>query len=218
MPYGVLDKAMKSRLQTSSGFRGIDYDHFDQPTNLTVRTWQRNRTQVESLLSVQETPQLVLLESAAEVERSATAHVTDAGSQREPPNQAIPVVSGIDTTSLLTEEHSLSTVVHAVGSPFELSSELVGKVSARMTNDKRQLVVELTPRGRQQLASKLAGADSTGGLGLVIGSLVEGIATKESISHQQIVFQLSPASDLTSDGIAAGIRGPHLPTQLELLD
>ncbi len=98
-----------------------------------------------------------------------------------------------------------------------LASDFVGKVSSANANDESQLIVELTSNGREQLAT-LGGENSTGGLGLVIGGLVEGIATKASISQKQIVFQLSKTSDLTSDGIAAGIRGPNIPTQLELLD
>jgi len=93
----------------------------------------------------------------------------------------------------------------------------VGKVSAADTNDERRLIVELTSHGRKQLAT-LGGENPTAGLGLLIGGLVEGIASKASISQKRIVFQLSKTSDLTSDGIAAGIRGPKIPTQLELLD
>ena len=157
------------------------------------------------------------LESTTSTNGPASAQASGGNTHQEQPNRAITVVSGIDTSSFRTAEHNLGTAVHAVGDTFDLSSDFVGKVSAANANDERQLIVELTSDGRDKLAT-LGGENSTGGLGLVIGGLVEGIATKASISQKQIVFQLSKTSDLTSDGIAAGIRGPNIPTQLELLD
>ena len=59
---------------------------------------------------------------------------------------------------------------------------------------------------------------AAGGLGLVLGGLVEGIAERASISPKQMVFQLSADSGLRGDGIAAAIRGPSIPSQLELLE
>ncbi len=213
----VLDRAMQDRLQTSKGFRGIEYDRADQPTILTVRIWRRYRDQVDSLLSVQETPQLVWLESAEETGSPTPAPASSGDAREGKPRRAIPVVAGIDTSSLRVVEDNMGTAVHAAGDLFDLSSDFVGKVTAANTNDDRQLIVELTSGGREQLAT-LGGRDAAGGLGLLIGGLVEGIATKASISQKQIVFQLSETSDLTGDGIAAGIRGPNIPTQLELLD
>jgi len=125
---GVLDRAIQGRLQTFGGFRGIDYDRFwidydrfDRPTILTVRTWRCCRERVENLLSVQEIPQLAWLESTTETDESALA--SDGDTHQEQPNKAIPVVSGIDTSSFRTAEHNLGTAVHAVRDTFDLSSD-----------------------------------------------------------------------------------------------
>lgn len=210
-----VDAAVNTRLQTCAGFRGIAYEPLSQPAFLGVKAWQCSRNEIENLLSVQSIPQLAWLQSTNQTQVSG-ADMSSDELRREQPIGTIPVVPGIDTTAFRTLRHNLGTVLQPASESFDLSADFVGKVSISNDNDQRLLTIELTTRGREQLAAK-AGVNSNDGLALVIADLVEGIATKSSISPKQIVFELSDTSELTSDGIAAGIRGPNIPAQLELL-
>lgn len=213
---GELHRAIAARLEACPGLQQIGYDYALKPTYLTVKTWRRFGHRVEDLLSVQTTPQLVWL-STEPADASPVATSAGRTTSDEPPQRTFPVVSGLTTYALRTVEHRLGTAVCAVDVPFELSSNFVSRVSMVKGDDPASLLIELTHEGREELAAQLQG-ESAGGLGLVVGGLVEGLAERDSISHKQILFQLSPASGLTANGIAAGIRGPDLPSPLELLD
>ncbi|MEL6108246.1 MAG: serine/threonine-protein kinase [Planctomycetota bacterium] len=194
----TLDRALQGRLQTFDGFLGIDYDSTDQPTAFTIKTWRCSRDQVEDLLRVQQVPKLVWLIESESVKESTN----------------IPLVPGLDASQFRTVQESLGTALVVSGDSLELTPELVAKVST--SGEGNQVIVELTAVGRQQLA-KQRGANSTAGLGLVIEGLVEGIASTELITQKTITFQLSDASEHNPRSIESGIRGPSLPTTLELL-
>ena len=196
---GALDQALQSRLRSFGGFRGIDYDSMDRPTALTIRTWRCSQDQLVDLLRVQEVPQLVWL--------------TDSESTGE--TTAIPLIPGLDVSQFQTVEQSLGTALVVAGDALELTPELVAKVSTSDVGN--QVIVELTAVGRQQLA-KQGGANSIAGLGLVIEGMVEGIASPDLITQKTITFQLSDASEHNPRSLESGIRGPSLPTALELLE
>lgn len=207
----ALERTVKSRLSDSAAVRGIDYDYPNRPTRMTVKTWQRYRDQVEILLSVPEVPQLVWLESTSEGDTAPASDDADGSSQ------TIAVVSGLETKTLRTSRHNLGTSIYALGDPLELSSDLVRTISSARIDDHDQITIELTASGRDKLTAGSA-QQPAGGIGLVIGGLVEGIAEMDAISQRQIIFNVSDSSDRTVEAIAAGIRGPSIPTSLELLE
>jgi hypothetical protein len=213
VPHGALRTAIQGRLEPSSEIGNLDHDELGRPTRLTIKSWQRFRRRVENQLSVQEVPQLVWLSATKKGASPAEFLCGD----EESASLAIPVVSGLGIRQLRNGDDRLGPTVMTVGEPFQLCSEFVARVSAGKL-DGAQLVVELTASGREDLEVRLISKESTAGLGLVIGGLVEGIAPMESISSKQVPFQLSTASDLTAEGITAGIRGPTIPSALELLD
>ncbi|MEO1619105.1 MAG: hypothetical protein AAFV88_24860, partial [Planctomycetota bacterium] len=199
-----LEQAVQSRLQTSQGYRGIsvDRDRVGNPTMLRVRTWQRYQASVEDLLGVQEVPQLVWLESA---ESTETENPT-----------SIPVAPGLKTDSFWTVEQGLGPAIRPATDPFQLSPKFVVKFATESGLKSNQVTIELTSAGRKEIEKH--DADSVGGIGLVIGGVVEALAPIESISQKSITFQLSDASNFTPSSITAAIRGPHVPTPLERLE
>ncbi|MEO1525920.1 MAG: serine/threonine-protein kinase [Planctomycetota bacterium] len=195
-----LDRSVRRRLNAFGGLRGVDYDNNEQPTMLTIKTWGYYERKVEDLLRVHDMPQLVWLTTSDSGEESA--------------GTTIAVVPGIDTSAFRTVPQKLGTALVVSGESLELSPDLVGKVS--MTDDGEGILVELTSSGRQALAERASASNL--GIGLVIEGLVEGVATPESISQKAITFQLSTSSEHNQNSIAAGIRGPSLPSLLERLD
>ena len=223
--YSNLMTTLEARLGTSDGASDIQVDSLEQPRQLTIRAWQRFRPEVQQLLSVPETPQLVWLES--DPGSGKTTLLAADGNEPEP----FPVASGMDVSSLRTAQTRLGRNVHAVGVPLDLSSDLVSRVSTDTVDQQPRLVVELTSKGRELLhagpidaatndeaVGEPVGEAAVGGIGLVIDGLVEGIARHDSMSPKRIVFVLAAGSELTLEGIVAGIRGPNLPTPLEQLD
>lgn len=216
-----LDRSIQSRLSTFSGFRGTNFDDIERPTILTIDTWKCCRDEIDSLLSVNDAPQLVWLLSNANTvlskQASEPAAESDNASSTDGSGPVISMVQGLDTIEFVSVEQDLGTALRTAGNPFDLLSDFVAGASIPNGSNSPKLVIEVTTAGRSKLA--LAKEDETaGGLGLVIDGLLEGIATKDSISQKRIVFQLSRQSSLSGDSIAAGIRGPRIPTQLELLD
>jgi hypothetical protein len=201
-----LYRAVQDRLQLSEGFRGVGYDRHSQPSMLTVRTWRYCRGQIKERLSVQDAPHLVWLPAPTDL---AKVEIDGAETVSRWPVGAMP--PGHDL--LRAAGHHLGTATRVGDNAFELSSTFVGKVSSPFPT---QLIVELTPNGREQLAN--GGGEDLVAIGLVVGGIVEGIAPTESVSQRQMVFHLAPSSNLTSAALRAGIRGPVLPSQLELLD
>ncbi|MEM0926148.1 MAG: serine/threonine-protein kinase, partial [Planctomycetota bacterium] len=199
-----LEDSLLGRLESYGGFISLEVVGSEQPTGtLTITAWQACHDEVAELLSVTGVPKLVWLEpNGSETDSTATV---------------IPVVGGIDTTAFLTVEQSLGAAIQVIGDPLDLTPQLVGKISDARGNEGNQIVIELTPEGREQL-EKLGDLNSSGGLGLVIGGLVEGVAESTAISPKNIRFELSATSIHNRQSIVAGIRGPELPSQLELLD
>lgn len=216
--YRALESGVKSRLSGTYAFRGIDCDQPHMPTRMTVRTWQRYCRDVEELLDVAESPRLVWLE-AKEVhgEASVQGDVAASASESMESKRVMPILSGLNTDDLKATQTPIGKEVNVFGDSLELSSELVGKVSVNRLNNQNRVTIELSARGRRELNAQKA-TQGAGGLGLVIGGLVEGVADQEAISQKRIVFKLSDESDIDVDSITAGIRGPNLPTALELLD
>ena len=77
--------------------------------------------------------------------------------------------------------------------------------------------IEWSDSGRDTCA-KASGSDPTRRVGLKFGSVLEGVAISELDWVRGIEFQLSSQSNLSSESIAAAIRGPDLPSALELIE
>jgi serine/threonine protein kinase len=212
VPHVDLNRALISRLGSSSGYRGLEND----PDSVTVKIWQRYRQEIQDLLAIKSSPQLVWLQPASS--NGSSGPISQATGDARQVNSLTPisVVKGIDIKAFRTVESSLGNAVVAAGDTFSLESNRVARVDAMNSGRTPKLVIELTSEGRKQLEQLSAG--NHGGLGLVIEGLVEGIATRESISQKRLIFDLSPDSELSGTAIEASVRGPDLPTELEQLD
>ncbi|MEM6469643.1 MAG: serine/threonine-protein kinase [Planctomycetota bacterium] len=205
-----LGRALSGRLGNQRGFNGFSletlgssWSRHESPTSVTIKTWQRNRDEIEDCLGVYISPHLVWLDPGnASLDVDALAY---------------PILPGIDTTSLLTVQQDLGVAVQASVESFELSPEFVRSVFVPDESGERLLTIELTPKGRNELA-KRGNIESSGGIGLVIDGFVEGFAGIDSITQKSIRFTLSDVSSHNQTSISAGIRGPVLPTSLELID
>lgn len=93
----------------------------------------------------------------------------------------------------------------------------IDKTSSSARSLQKQISIELTAKGRQEIA-ELVGVD-TGivAIGLLVDDVVQGIAPLTEYSSQQIDFELASNRRLSAQSLAAAIRGPELPFDLELL-
>ncbi len=212
VPSGTLQTAIQNRLGRSSRVGDVDHDEQGRPIGLRIKTWHRGRREVKQRLQVPEMPRLVWLLAP---DGHSTAR--ERAAEEERASLLIPVVSGLMMEGLQTEKTQLGMAVMGAGEPYELLPVWVARITEGEAND-AQLVVELTAVGREALAARLNGKEATAGLGLVIDGLMEGIAPLDAISPKRLVFQLSNDAGLAPESIATGIRGPGLPSPLELLE
>ena len=54
-------------------------------------------------------------------------------------------------------------------------------------------------------------------IGLVIGGMIEGVATGEAVTNKRVRFELCEQSEFSVESLEAAIRGPALPCELELI-
>jgi len=83
--------------------------------------------------------------------------------------------------------------------------------------NRSRLKIEWSDEGRAAFA-KVPNGDSTSKLGLLFGSVLEGIVISDSDFVRGIAFQLSLQSSLSDESVSAAIRGPELPSSLELIE
>ena len=76
--------------------------------------------------------------------------------------------------------------------------------------------LELSPDGREQLSQ--LDARNSAGLGLVAEGVLIGFAEPASISANRISFTFASQSEVTAAALTAAIRGPEIPSDLELLE
>ncbi len=81
-----------------------------------------------------------------------------------------------------------------------------------------KLTLELSKAGREWLAEANHDDSASAGLGLVVDGAIIGFAGPGALSARRLIFQLSSESEVTAEAVISAIRGPALPTDLELLE
>jgi serine/threonine protein kinase len=99
----------------------------------------------------------------------------------------------------------------------DMVSKLAESKSATESIEQFMLSLEFSSKGRELLNTAAPSGNQTAGLALIVDGIVHGFASHEQISHAETLFKLSRASGATPAAIMAAIRGPELPTELELL-
>ncbi len=123
------------------------------------------------------------------------------------------------SANVATRTATLGQQVEGEGEVLILTSEMVSKLSNRDGDKLEQfhLSLEFSAKGRKVLDAAAPDIANTAGLALIVDGVVHGFADHENISNAQTIFTLSNASDASPAAIMAAIRGPELPTELELL-
>lgn len=204
---------------------------------IQISTWAASRQQVIEALKIHRSIQLVWLadssiaspkqagasstepETAPQAEIAADSDalinhpVTSATAQSN-----LPVVDGLALPTDVASEKQLSGQRAAVlGSPLDLRPAYVTQVTAA-TTDGNKLSVMLSSEGREIFNKSTQDEESIAAVGLVINGMIYGIASRADISAQELRFELSGNNTFSQEAITAAIRGPELPTELELLE
>ncbi|MEM8680714.1 MAG: hypothetical protein AAGF97_15305, partial [Planctomycetota bacterium] len=207
---GELEKAVRARLQSVAGTQHLRFDSRTTPQRIAIRTWQRYSDPIATVLAVSEPPAWVWLQAA---ESSAA---TDGDEQAR-----LPLAPQLSTTGLHVYPSKLGDTALPLAEPQELAPDWVRSVQVA---HKGELELVLTSQGRAQLESLMT--NEPGVLGLLVDDLVIGIANPD---QEAVEFELAGGVDLgrdsqdetgespsiTAEALAAGIRGPRLPSSLE---
>lgn len=142
-------------------------------------------------------------------------------------NHLVPAISGLDLGTLTTKASGLGRSLYQIGEPVSLTGAHVLSVNnagkretnsgAANENSHPTISIELSSAGRDALSNSIPQDGSHQALGLVVDGLVHAIAQLESVSNERIELSVSSRSDISVEGIVAGIRGPTLDYELEFL-
>ncbi|MDX1925774.1 MAG: serine/threonine-protein kinase [Pirellulaceae bacterium] len=194
-----LTKRVQSRVSELTPSAQLNYD--EDTSRYTIYDWKYNADKIKSSLAIEGQVQLVWLAAA--------------DSQMNDDFVSLPLAGILAIDSLARGTKGLSTTVVTGRPPIDLTPEMISGVDAGKSR-KRSLSIELSTVGRERLAT-LRDASPSGALGLVIGGLVEGVATTDAISNKRIAFELCEQSEFSPTSIEAAIHGPALPCELELI-
>jgi len=109
---------------------------------------------------------------------------------------------------------NIGGVVYSDNEPMVIESKYVSKPSF----SRSKLEIQLSKEGREKLVEASDDEIDFAGLGLLVDGVIEGFAGREGMSGRKLIFQLSIESYVTAESIIAAIRGPVLPSDLELLE
>jgi len=175
---------------------------------LEINIIEHQREAIRQMLAIEGDVQLVWLDlnDGADTEREVPS---------EEQSRVLDLALGMD----LPKDAKRATTntgdaAYSDSEPMVIESEYVSKLSFA----DGKLEIQLTKEGREKLVEASNGEIEFAGLGLLVDGVIEGIAGREEMSGKQLIFQLSSRSEVTAESIIAAIRGPALPSDLELLE
>ncbi len=179
-------------------------------TRFTVYGWSFQRKSIESRLSLPRTLQIVLI--------AREGHVSSSNNELDYP----PLAVGLDTSIISDGERQPKDRVAIFRDSQLLSSDLVSKVieSQKEKDSKRHskdIRLELSSSGRAALEKLLESHRESAAFGLVVDGVIEAVASPVLQDHRTIEFQIDSQSVRSIESIRSAIRGPEIPSEIELL-
>ncbi len=179
----------------------------DSVARLTITDWRYNSQRIQDALQIESNVQLAWLEPDVtkldETKRDETKGTAVSW---------LPLAGRLDVAGLATGSEGLSTTLATNQPLFELRADMIASVKTNSDG----LSIELSKVGRDSLA-ELRPASERIALGIVIGGMVEGVASGQAITNKRIAFRLCKQSELNASAIESAVRGPSLPFELELI-
>ncbi len=187
------------------GSRFVSTDDSAAGDSLEIRITQRHRESIEQMLQIEGDVQMVWLASSSDVG-------TDSAKK---PEHEFDVATGLKLPSeVATNTAAIRSLVFANRPPTIIESSYVSKLSST----RGELTVYLSQQGQTQLLDGRPSEEAFVALGLLVDGIIEGVADSKSVSGRQVRFELSQDFQSSAEAIIAAIRGPVIPTDLELLE
>lgn len=187
---------LRARLVDVAPHATLNFDEVVE--RVMIRDWQFNAAEICDALKIESAVQLAWLEFA-----DGKPEVTT----------WLPIAGDLAVAELATGSEGLSTTLGTNRPLVDLAAEMVASVRSKPD----ELSIELSKVGRELLGEARPDTKQLA-LGLVVGGLVEGVATGEGVTSSRIRFRLCKQSELSGGAIEAALRGPALPFELELID
>ncbi len=195
----IVSQRLIDHSQIRYSARGVD--------RLDIRVWACDRSEVQESLSIEKSPELVLIPSK-QLSSDDTMNVT-----------SYSLGVGLEVKEADVTKGTGANLVTCLKKRINMNSGMIKAIDkASLSAGKLQQVsIELTAKGRQEI-SELMGSDAgIVAIGLLVDGVVQGIAPLTEKSTQQLEFELANNRRLSVPSLTAAIRGPELPFDLELL-
>lgn len=166
---------------------------------VSINAWKYDMGRIQSALEIESRPQLAWLVGDSD----------DSSSEMK----WLPLAGRVVTDGLKSGGEGLSTGLATAKPLLDLDPKMV----AAVTSKSDVLTIELTTTGRELLGETRPNSKGLA-IGLVVGGMIEGIATDAGVTNKRIQFQLCQQSEFSAEGMEAAVRGPALPCELELLN
>lgn len=199
----ALQNAVRARIGELSSV------HASRSDRLSLWPRKKDAERVKQLLAIEGRVELVWL--AASSTQDATGLLAN---QETWVASAQGIQMGAD---VLVQETVLGKSVATLGKKIEVTPSFTSQI-ATPSNSDSQLVLELTESGRELLAQTDATREQVAGLGLLVEGVLEGFARRDEVSGSQIIIQLADDTRFSTEAVAAAIRGPSIPSDLEILE
>ena len=188
--------------------------HFPRSDRLMFSQWKKDKDRVHQLLAIEGQIQLVWLAATVEPE----AAKPDAADLLASHESWVASSQGIEMRAdLMVQDTVLGRSIATLGKEMQVSPTFASKITTT-ADSRRQLVLELTAAGRELLAQPELPHEQVAGLGLLVEGVLEGFASRDEVSGSQITIELAGSSRFTTAAVAAAIRGPSIPSDLEILE
>lgn len=145
---------------------------------------------------------------------SGTDAASDSGTLQKPSPVRIDVGKGLEISEAISNAGKLGPTVRAAGKNLLLKSDLVASVKTHSTNG---LTLQLSAKGRESVTELQMDGTEFAGIGLIVEGTMEGFAPIESISGKVLEFDLAKSTTVVPEALIAAIRGPIVPSDLELI-
>ncbi len=175
---------------------------------LDIKIWACDLREVQESLSIEKSPELILIPSkqfASDDTMKVTSYSLGVGLEVKEADVAIG--AGANLVTCFKKRIPMNSGM----------IKSIEKASSSARNLHQHVSIELTAKGRQEI-TELMGLD-TGivAIGLLVDDVIQGIAPLTEKSSQQLDIEFANNRRLSVQSLAAAIRGPELPFDLELL-
>lgn len=209
----AMREAIKNRIGLTSSEVSVT-----SSSRLTIRAWQFQRKSIIKQLAIQTSPEIGTL-MAATNESDTSDQVIVPTDLAAALNPTVTTVSDKDEDHFKQSDVALRWKMDGLARLMSSHARKLTVKSNQRSSGQNRTMMEIawSDSGRDTFA-KASGSDPTRRVGLKFGSVLEGVAISELDWVRGIEFQLSSQSNLSNESIAAAIRGPDLPSALELIE